>query len=116
MSAQDLEQRARGFLAAEYERDGKAGSANHIRTQPLLPNKARALRAIVAALRQQPAPVVDDAMRDLIEQRDTLLNALKRALPHVEHAYHTHEDLDGSFWIDVVGCRSALARAQGVQS
>lgn len=53
---------------------------------------------------------------ELIEQRDTLLNALKRALPHVEHAYHTHEDLDGSFWIDVVGCRNAIASVQGVQS
>lgn len=56
------------------------------------------------------------AVAELIEQRDTLLNALKRALPHVEHAYHTHEDLDGSFWIDVVGCRNALARVQGVKS
>ena len=61
MNAQDLEQRARKLLAAEYERDGKNGSADHIRTQPLLPNKARAVRAIAAALRQQPAPVVDDA-------------------------------------------------------
>lgn len=61
MSAHDLEQRALEFLAAEYERDGKAGSAHHIRTQPLLPNKARAVRAIAAALRQQSAPVVDDA-------------------------------------------------------
>lgn len=58
MSAQDLEQQARELLAAEYERDGKAGSADHIRTQPLMPNKARAVRAIAAALRQQPAPVV----------------------------------------------------------
>lgn len=55
MNAQDLEQRARELLAAEYERDGKAGAAAHIRTQPLLPNKARAIRAIVAALRQQGA-------------------------------------------------------------
>ena len=55
-----------------------------------------------------------DAVAELIEQRDTLLNALKQALPHVEHAYHTHEDLDGSFWIDVVGCRNAIARVQGV--
>lgn len=62
MSGQDLEQRARELLAAEYERDGKTGSAEHIRTQPLLPNKARAVRAIVAALRQQPACVADDAM------------------------------------------------------
>lgn len=59
MNAQDLEQQARELLAAEYERDGKAGSAEHILTRPLLPNKARAVRAIVAALRQQP--VVDDA-------------------------------------------------------
>ena len=57
---EDEEQRALEFLAAEYERDGKAGAADHIRTQPLLPNKARAVRAIAAALRQQPAPVVDD--------------------------------------------------------
>lgn len=56
------------------------------------------------------------AVAELIEQRDTLLNALKQALPHVEHAYHTHEDLGGSFWIDVVGCRNAIARVQGVQS
>lgn len=61
MNARDLEKLALEFLAVEYERDGKTGSANHIRTQPLLPNKARAVRAIVAALRQQPAPVVDDA-------------------------------------------------------
>lgn len=57
MSGQDLGQRARELPAAEYERDGKTGSAEHIRTQPLLPNKARAIRAIVAALRQQYAPV-----------------------------------------------------------
>lgn len=72
MSAQDLEQRARELLAAEYERDGKAGSAEHIRTQPLLPNKARAVRAIVAALRQQPAPVdleqVDRTDRELLTE------------------------------------------------
>lgn len=52
----NLEQQARELLAAEYERDGKPGSAEHIRTQTLLPNKARAVRAIAAALRQQPAP------------------------------------------------------------
>ena len=59
MNAHDLEQQARELLAAEYERDGKTGAADHIRTQPLLPNKARAVRAIAAALRQQS--VVDDA-------------------------------------------------------
>lgn len=60
MSAQDLEQQARELLAAEYERDGNMGSAEHIRTQPLLPNKARAVRAIAAALRQQPASAIID--------------------------------------------------------
>lgn len=50
MNAQDLGQQARELLAVEHERDGKAGSAEHIRTQPLQPNKARAVRAIVAAL------------------------------------------------------------------
>ena len=64
MNTQDLEQQAREILAAEYERDGKAGSAKHIRTQPLLPNKARAVRAIVAALRQQTAAVVDEKLAD----------------------------------------------------
>lgn len=68
MSAQDLEEkRAREFLAAEYERDGKTGSADHIRTQPLLPNKDRAVRAIVAALRQQPAPVDLEQFREAVE-------------------------------------------------
>lgn len=42
----NLEQQARELLAAEYGRDGKAGSAEHIRTQPLLPNKARAVRRL----------------------------------------------------------------------
>lgn len=65
-ASEDEEQHAREFLAAEYEKDGKTGSAEHIRTQPLLPNKARAVRAIAAALRQQPAPALDDAMADQI--------------------------------------------------
>ena len=67
MNAQDLEQRARELLAAEYERDGKAGAADHIRTQPLLPNKARAVRAVAAALRQQAAPVDLEQFREAVE-------------------------------------------------
>ena len=62
----NVEQRALEFLAAEYERDGKAGSAEHIRTQPLLPNKARAVRAIAAALRHQPAPVDLEQFREAV--------------------------------------------------
>lgn len=74
MSAQDLEEkRAREFLAAEYERDGKTGSADHIRTQPLLPNKARAVRAIAAALRQQATPV------DMEQSRCSVLAFMQKA-------------------------------------
>lgn len=69
MNEQELEQRAREFFAAEYERDGKTGAAEHIRTQPLLPNKNRAVRAIAAALRQQPAPVVDEVQGVIDEIR-----------------------------------------------
>lgn len=67
MNVQDPERMARELLAAEYERDEKTGSAEHIRTQPLLPNKARAVRAIVAALRQQPAPVDLEQFREAVE-------------------------------------------------
>lgn len=50
------------------------------------------------------------ALSAMSDQRDTLLRALKCALPHVEHAYHTNPDPDGSFWVDVVGCRAAIAK------
>lgn len=72
----NAEQRALEFLAAEYERDGKTGSAEHIRTQPLLPNKARAVRAIVAAIRQQQAPTDLEQFREAVEcWRDAALPA-----------------------------------------
>lgn len=89
MSAQDLEQRARELLAAEYERDGKAGAADHIRTQPLLPNKARAVRAIVAALRQQPAPVDLKQFRLPVQEwKDKVL------LPRWYHDDQRHDEAD----------------------
>lgn len=101
----NTEQLALEFLAAEYERDGKAGSAEHIRTQPLLPNKARAVRAIAAALRQQPAPVVDEAM---VERA---LNAKVRNWP-VRQLFDSECEAR-------IAMRSALtaalSRAQGVQ-
>lgn len=57
----NLEQRARELLAAEYERDGRPSDADFMRVGlPVCDADIRALRAIVAALRQQPAPVVDD--------------------------------------------------------
>lgn len=108
MSAQDLEHLARELLAAEYERDGNAGSAAHIRTQPLLPNKARAVRAIVAALRQQS--VVDDAR-------------MARALEWVR--VMAMQDADGSHVsaieeaiaaYDPTNCGARTVRVQGVQS
>lgn len=71
----DLEQQARELFAVEYERGGKIGAAEHIRTQPLLPNKARAVRAIAAALRQQPAPV------DLKQFREAVVCWYDAALP-----------------------------------
>lgn len=62
MSAQDLEQRARGLLAAEYPDDPDYAEYLIVgESIDLFDDDARALRAIVAALRQQPAPVVDDA-------------------------------------------------------
>ncbi|HEY1035048.1 MAG TPA: hypothetical protein VGE09_08705 [Pseudoxanthomonas sp.] len=58
MSAQDLEQRARELLAAEYEAASYSNSARRIREQKILTeDDDTALRAIAAALRQQPAPV-----------------------------------------------------------
>lgn len=94
MSAQDLEQQARELLAAEYERDGKVGSANHIRTQPLLPNKARAVRAIAAALRQQPEAGRYPSYDALLLIVKSVAGALERRIDELE---------------------AALARAQGVQ-
>ena len=106
MNAQDLEQRARKLLAAEYERDGKNGSADHIRTQPLLPNKARAVRAIAAALRQQPAPVVDDARmaRALEWVRDATEGDAGCAenLPAIEEAIAAYDPNCGARTVRVV--------------
>lgn len=56
-----------------------------------------------------------EAVQELIEQNKILTTALRAALPHVEHAYHTNPDPDGSFWIDVIGCRNALARVGGAK-
>lgn len=47
----------------------------------------------------------------LIAAAPSLYYALLRALPHVEHAYHTNPDADGSMWADVVACRDALTKA-----
>jgi len=107
VSAQDLEQRARELLAAEYERDGKAGSADHIRTHPLLPNKARAIRAIVTALSHQPAHVVDDARmaRALEWIRASAWSGNDQAqehLPTIEEAIATYDPNCGARTVRVV--------------
>lgn len=69
MSAQDLEQRARELLAAEYERDGRPSDADFVNLGlPVCDADIRALRAIVAALRQQPAPVDLEQFREAVEQ------------------------------------------------
>lgn len=68
MSAQDLEQRARDLLAAEYN-DSNPDYAEFLRShsQPPFADDERAIRAIVAALRQQPAPVDLEQFREAVE-------------------------------------------------
>ena len=100
----NVEQRALEFLAAEYERDGKAGSAEHIRTQPLLPNKARAVRAIAAALRHQPAPVDLEQFREavglmLIFGRDDEHARAKRLLALIDSAGKVEVDASFDEWL-----------------
>lgn len=64
MSAQDLEQKARDLLAAEYERDGKAGAAEHIRTQPEVDDArmARALEAARCGLAPEHVSAIEEAI------------------------------------------------------
>lgn len=71
MNAQDLEQQARRLLAAGYERSNCKQVADWVISQPFDEMDVRhqiALDAIAAALRQQPAPVVDEATRKLIAE------------------------------------------------
>ena len=102
MSAQDLEQRARQLLAAEYPDDPDYAEYLIVgESIDLFDDDARALRAIVAAFRQQPAPVVDDAM-------------VERACG----AYLSNGLGGGSVSHSAMrdALTAALARAQGVQS
>ncbi len=55
------------------------------------------------------------ANASLIEAAPMILDALIRALPTVEHMYHTTSDPDGSLWDDVVACRAAIAKATGAE-
>jgi hypothetical protein len=65
----------------------------------------------------QPEPNEEmNLARELQEARDAvvaLVGAMKRALPTVEHMYHTNPDPDGSLWDDVLACRNALSRFGG---
>lgn len=95
MSAQDLEQRARELLAEEWKRDGHPAMAHALLNADLLSDKNPALRAIVAALRQQPAPVDLEQFRlavaafkvvatqakqpDVIAEADRLLSIIDNA-------------------------------------
>jgi hypothetical protein len=49
------------------------------------------------------------AVAALIARNAEMEAALTRALPTVEHMYHTNPDPDGSFWDDVIACREALS-------
>lgn len=56
---------------------------------------------------------IERANAKLISSAPDLLEALVRALPTVEHRYHTSPDMDGSLWADVLACRAAIAKATG---
>ena len=73
MSAQDLKQRARELLAAESSGRREADTM----LGPDVASEA-ALRAIVAALRQQPAPVDLEQFRLAVEALKVVGNALKQ--------------------------------------
>lgn len=77
MSAQDLEQRARELLAAEYEAAGESWAIWAILKPPhekLTKSLQLAIRAIVAALRQQPAPTIRDRELDRKHFTDASFN------------------------------------------
>ena len=121
MNAQDLEQRARELLADEYEFAGMYETADGLRGG-LETNEAGklAIRAIVAALRQQPE--VDDARmaralewvrtaaRGNVGEGDALRAALiesaRTHLPAIEEAIAAYDP----------NCGARTVRAQGVQS
>ena len=72
-----------------------------------------ALQAGFAALsfRGELSDMLDGAasiIAALIARNAELEAVLQRALPTVEHMYHTSPDTDGSLWRDVIACRQAL--------
>ena len=56
-----------------------------------------------------------DGLREARAAVAELIEALARALPTVEHYYHTNPDPDGSLWRDVLACRAAIARCGGAK-
>lgn len=111
MSAQDLEQRARELLAEAFSDAGAFSAADTLlRTAYVTDYKTVvALRAIVAALRQQPAPAVDDAMverlaRAWCDQTNTGFDALPEAGRQLCQQHMR------------IALTAAIAREQGVQS
>lgn len=107
MNAQDLEQRARELLAAEYEREGSYQAAGKLRDQSLPMmwwSDELALRAIAAALRQQP--VVDDARmaRALEWVRDAAEGdaGYREYLPVVEEVFAAYNPSCGGRTVPVV--------------
>lgn len=96
MSAQDLEQRARELLAEKYRRiyeDAFGGPINHFDVL---------VSVIADALRHQPAPVVDDAMRELIQKWRKLAE---------QHGVRTFTGNDHALFANEL--EAALARAGG---
>lgn len=70
----------------------------------------------VCIVRDGTGDAQNAANAGLIEAAPDLLAALIRALPTVEHMYHTNPDPDGSLWDDVVVCRAAIAKATGASA
>lgn len=120
MSAQDLEQRAREQRARELLAAECGRSVDEMRYDLYgVTNTRVCVRAIIAALRQQPAPVVDDAMVDAaIAAQDAHWanddNYPARAPRSAKGDAELHDKLARGAMRAAL--TAALARAQGVQS
>lgn len=133
-ASEDEVQRARELLAEAFSDAGAFSAADTLlRTAYVTDYKnVVALRAIVAALRQQPAPVVDDALADTqraiieaAERRgyerakaeapvvDDAMRELIEAAMDVPVEYNLHGEPDTP---ELKRFVAALARAQGVQA
>lgn len=120
MNAQDLEQRGMSLAVALDFADNPR--PYHSMACPADTNGElyRALKTLAAALRQQPAPVVDDALRKLIEADKEYDEARRwwdqECYTGLEgFSYETRVATADRFEEALARRAAALARAQGVQ-